>query len=438
MKKPTRTLSGVAPIAVMIKPEDSCRWACSYCPFTGLAAKSYTGEEPAALRARNFGFDPYKQVENRLRALQYLGHETDKCDVIVMGGTFLAMEKKYKVWFIKNIYDALNGSPSATLEEAKKRNETAKRRAIGLTIETRPDICYVEEMLEYGATRCELGVQHADDEIYKKINRGHGVKEVVEATRSLKDAGFKVLYHIMLGLPGSNPSKDVAFVKQLFQDERFQPDMLKIYPTLVIKGTALYQQMIAGEYEPYSSEQAAEIIAEMYEYIPEYVRVMRIQRDIPATKIEKGVKKSNLREIVEAKLKGREVREIRSREAGRKRGEGKKEVHIKEYDASRGKEWFIAYQYENGVIEGFIRLRKSGSGKAFVRELHVYGRALKIGEKSGEGAQHRGIGRMLLKEAEEIAKSFSDKLHIISGVGAREYYRKMGYWLEGHYMVKNL
>ncbi len=439
MKKPTRTLSGVSPIAVMIKPQDSCKWGCIYCPFTGLAAKSYTGEEPAALRARQFNFDPYLQTKYRIEALTKIGHNTQKNEIIVMGGTFLAMEQEYKEWFIKRIYDAVNGEDSKTLEEAKKKNETAERRIVGLTIETRPDICFVEEMLRYGATRCELGVQHIDDEIYKNINRGHTVKDVVDATRNLKEAAFKVLYHVMPGLPGSSPEKDVVFVKKIFEDEQFRPDMIKIYPTLVIKNTILYEMMEQGEYTPYSSEEAAEIISEFYRYIPEYVRVMRIQRDIPAPKIERGVKKSNLRELVEQRLKEKniEIKEIRYREIGRKNNpEGRPEINILQYAASKGKEYFIAYEYPDKTLLGFIRLRIPTHDQALIRELHIYGKAAALGKK-GE-IQHKGIGKMLLEQAEEIAKEHRDEISIISGVGVREYYRKFGYTLKEPYMWKRL
>ncbi|MFA6531029.1 MAG: tRNA uridine(34) 5-carboxymethylaminomethyl modification radical SAM/GNAT enzyme Elp3, partial [Candidatus Micrarchaeia archaeon] len=314
LRKPVRTISGVSPIAVMIRPEGSCRFRCIYCPFTGKAAKSYTGEEPAALRARQNNFDPGKQVKTRLEQFRIGGHPNEKCEIIIMGGTFLQMERKYKYGFIKSVYDALNSDgksgkktlPSKDLETAKKMNETAKHRAIGLTIETRPDICKeseINEMLEFGATRVELGVQNPNDRIYRNINRGHTVKDVEIATRLLKDSSFKVLYHIMPGLPGSSPSEDIRMVKKMFGNERFKPDMLKIYPTLVMPNTELFKMYENGEYEPYTTEQAADVISEFFKYIPKYVRVMRIQRDIPTGLIVGGVNKSNLRELVEAKIR---------------------------------------------------------------------------------------------------------------------------------------
>lgn len=438
IKKPTRTMSGISPIAVMVKPQGSCRWGCVYCPFTGLAAKSYVGFEPAALRGRQHSFDPYLQTVNRVEQFEGGGHAADKCEVIVMGGTFLGMEKSYKEFFIKGVYEGLNGRRAETLQAALKENETAEHRAVGLTMETRPDMCtqYIDEMLSYGATRVELGVQHADDEIYRLVNRGHTVNDVIESTKSLKDAAFKVLYHIMPGLPGSTIEKDAAFVKNLFSDSSFRPDMLKIYPTLVVGGTVLHRWAEEGKYEPYSSEDAAEAISEFYRHIPKYVRVMRIQRDIPAGRIGSGVKKSNLRELVEQKIreKGIAPAEIRYREV-KDRPARLSDFSIRKfgYEASAGRELFISCENDENIIAGFLRLRNT----ALVRELHVYGSEAPL---SAEGrVQHRGIGSALLKEAENIAKdSGKERILIISGVGAREYYRKHGYSSSGYYMGKAL
>ncbi len=447
MKKPAKTLSGVTPVAVMIKPQKSCGWGCIYCPFTGLAAKSYTGYEPAAMRAQQFSFDPYMQASNRVAQLEGAGHATDKCEVIVMGGTFLAMDSEYKTSFIKGIYDGLNGEHSQSLEDAISKNEKSeKHRVIGLTIETRPDICNIDEMLSFGATRCELGVQHPDDKIYRLVNRGHTVKEVVDSTKKLKNSAFKVLYHIMPGLPGSNAKKDIKSVKRIFEDPHFRPDMLKIYPTLVLKGTVLYQWFKSGEYQPYSAEEAADIISEFYRYIPKYVRVMRIQRDVPAPKIECGVKKSNLRELVESKIqeKGIVPMEIRYREV-RSSESSKFTLERLEYKASEGQEIFLSYESEESLISAFLRLRlpkesprnEINENTALVRELHVYGTSAPIGSR-GE-VQHHGLGLKLLKEAEAIAKDDQrNMMVIISGVGVRQYYARHGYSRLGPYMAKEL
>lgn len=447
VKKPSKTLSGVTPVAVMIRPEESCRFRCIYCPFTGLAAKSYTGFEPAAMRARDSNFDSFLQASGRVAQYEGGGHSTDKCEVIIMGGTFLGMDEEYKQSFIKGVYDGLNGMKSQSLEEAKAINENSPHRVIGLTIETRPDMCvpYIDEMLSFGATRVELGVQHADDGIYRMINRGHTVRDVIDSTKALKDSAFKVLYHIMPGLPGSSQKKDIRLVKTLFENPDFQPDMLKIYPTLVMEGTLLHDWMKEGRYEPYSTEESAEVISEFFRYIPKYVRVMRIQRDIPAQKIEKGVKKSNLRELVDKKIREKEIRplEIRSREV-KNSDFSDFAISKLEYDASCGREHFISFENE-GLIAGFIRLRLPGqspreeiSGStALIRELHVYGSSTPLSERGK--VQHTGIGASLLKEAENTAKdNGKEDMIIISGVGVREYYSKYGYKRKGPYMAKSL
>lgn len=452
-RKPMRTLSGVTPIAVMIKPEGSCTWQCIFCPFTGKAAKSYTGDEPAALRARQNDFDSFNQATMRLNQFHLNGHATDKCDVIVMGGTFLAMAPDYKYNFIKGIYDALNGVRSSTLEMAKQINETAKHRVIGLTVETRPDVCtrsHIDEILSYGATRVELGVQHPDDELYRKTKRGHLTSHVVQATADLKNSAFKVLYHIMPGLPGSDKKKDISMVKKLFDDQQFRPDMLKIYPTLVVPGTELYEMTKRGEFTPYDAEKAADIISEFYRYIPKYVRVMRIQRDIPAPNIAEGVKKSNLREMVEAAMrkKGIKPMEIRIREVGlQKKEPSSLELKRIDYDASGGREIFLSYETTEDYIAGFIRMRVDSASHrpeingqtALIRELHVYGKEVGLGLQ-GQSAQHKGLGRKLLEEAERVALEDFDKkkMVIISGVGVREYYYKNGYAPCGPYVSKNL
>ncbi|MBN2121625.1 tRNA uridine(34) 5-carboxymethylaminomethyl modification radical SAM/GNAT enzyme Elp3 [Candidatus Micrarchaeota archaeon] len=452
LKRPSRTASGVTPVALMIKPEGSCPFSCIYCPYTGKAAKSYTGEEPAALRARQFGFDALAQVQGRLRHYAETGHPTDKCEAIIMGGTFLSMPEKYKRAFVKKMYDGFNNKPSRSIANAKKINESAKCRVVGLTMETRPDVCkkaHIREMLSYGATRVELGVQNPDDIIYKKINRGHSVKDVENATKWLRDSAFKVCYHLMPGLPGSGPKKDVQMVKRVFLDSRFMPDMLKVYPTLVLGGTILSEMAAQGKYEPYSTEEAADVISEFYRHIPKWARVMRIQRDIPSGLIGAGVEKSNLRELVEAAVrrKGIDAKEIRYREPGvRKLPTEKPELCRTDYLAAGGREIFLSIEAGNCIL-GFARLRIPHSpfveeipkSSALIRELHVYGPETSIGRK-GESAQHRSFGSALLKEAEYIAKEECGKAEmvIISGVGARRYYYKHGYAPKGPYVAKKL
>jgi len=456
--RPMRTISGVNVIAVMTKGE--CPGKCIYCPRGENAPKSYTGKEPAAMRAIQNEYDPFRQVNSRVRQLEEIGHRVSKCEVIVMGGTFNSMPKDYQEWFVKRCFDAMNGFESSTLEEAQSANETAARRVVGLTIETRPDWAgeeEVDELLRYGTTRIELGVQTLSEKVYRKVKRGHGVKEVIDATRVCKDSLLKVLYHMMPGL-FAGKEEDVGSFRMLFEDERFRPDMLKIYPCLVMEGTELYNLWRKGEFKPYSAEEAAEVIADAMRFVPRYVRVMRVQRDIPSYLIADGVKKSNLRQLVEEKLKkeGRKCQCIRCREIGyRVMKDGVKPIlksirlNRMDYDASGGKEVFLSFdEMKHDALVGFLRLRipservhrKELRGAAGVRELHVYGEMLPVGKKRVKEFQHMRFGRMLLEEAERIAKDEFGcrKLAVISGVGAREYYFKLGYKRDGPYVSKEL
>ncbi len=458
-RKPVRTISGVAVIAVMTSPYPCPHGRCVPCPGgPPYSPQSYTGREPAAMRASRNNFDPYLQTLDRVKQLETIGHAADKIDIIVMGGTFPARDFSYQEWFVKRIYDALNGEVSSNLEGAKKKNEVARHRCIGLTIETRPDWCglqHIDEMLKLGATRVEIGAQILDDEVLHEMNRGHTTMDTIIATRLAKDAGLKVAYHIMPGLPGSDFEKDIESFKRMFRDERFRPDMLKIYPTLVVKPSILYEMWKRGEYKPLDEEEAIELIAEMKKYVPEWVRIQRIERDIPSNLIEAGVKKSNLRQLVEERMKekGLKCRCIRCREIGHrwyKEGlrAGELEMVRREYLASSGREIFISFEdFENDAIAAYCRLRipykphrMEAQGKvAIVRELKVHGPVVKIGEKPKYEWQHRGLGKALMEEAENIAIRFKkERLLVLSGVGAKEYYRKLGYRDNGIYMEKEL
>ncbi len=459
-KKPTRSLSGVSVVAVMTKPWP-CPGRCIYCP-RGDAAQSYTGQEPAALRAKQNQFDSYRQVKARIKQLEASGHPTDKIEVIVMGGTFTAMPRDYRDSFILGIFNALNGVESSDLEEAHAINETAKHRCVGLTFEVRPDFSkkeHINEMLRYGGTRVELGVQTVFDDIYEKIKRGHTVKDVVDATHLLKDSAFKVCYHMMPGLPYSSERRDLEAFRILFEDQRFRPDMLKIYPTVLVKkefytNLEIWDLYESGEWKPLDNEEAAERIAKAMEYVPKYVRVMRIQRDIPAKLIAAGVTAGNLRQLVMEKARelGIEVKEIRSREVGIRMREGweigEPELTRLDYDASWGKEVFLSFEDDQETLFGFLRLRRPDSPfrpeitetTALIRELHVYGPEAEIGEKSSSKVQHKGLGKALVEEAERIAKEEwgFDRILVISGVGVRPYYRKLGYMRVGPYMGKRI
>ena len=450
--KPTRTISGVAVIAVMAKPWPCPHGKCSYCPHVNNVPESYTGKEPAARRAIANKFNPYKQVQNRLNQLFLTGHIPQKVELIIMGGTFPAMPKKYQENFVKDCLLAMNLFPkdkpkkSYSLEKVQKANEKANIRCVGMTFETRPDYGkekHADFMLKLGGTRVELGVQTIYDDVYKKVNRGHTVKDVIESTKILKDRGFKVLYHMMLGLPGTTKERDIKALKEIFENPDFRPDMLKIYPTLVIEGSKLYNDWKKGKYKPIDEDYAKDVIIELKKNIPEWVRIMRIERDIPGTEIQAGIKATNLRQILQQELKRKKIKCkcIRCREVGHVLKNGGKvdvssiKLHTIVYDASGGKEFFLQFKDKNDVLIGFLRLRLSKM--AIVRELHVYGEQVLIGEKGKW--QHRGDGRKLLKEAEKIAKENGYKrLYIISGIGVREYYRKFGYRKTGYYMSKAL
>jgi elongator complex protein 3 len=454
--KPVRTASGVAPVAVMTSPADCPHGRCSYCPggVVNNSPQSYTGREPAALRASIYGFDPHDQTKARLEQLRAIGHRTDKVDLIIMGGTFTARPPDYQEWFVKRCFDAMNGCESLDLTSSHEANENAQCRCTGLTVETRPDWFgeeHVARAISLGATKVELGVQVLDDRVLEGVKRGHGVDAVADATTLARRAGLKVCYHIMPGLPGSSAEADLRSFALMFDDERFRPDMLKIYPTLVVKGTELYDLWKAGSYDPISLEGAVTLIEEMKRITPRWVRILRVQRDIPVQLIEAGVRKSHLREIVAKDLEatGERCRCIRCMEAGHRGvkggGNAEEELTIEEtsYRASQGSETFIsASSTEGDCLVGYARLRLpdcDGATAARVRELHVYGEMVPLDDRPNERWQHRGIGARLLALCEEraLAAGF-DSISVTSGVGVRNYYRRMDYEREGMYMVKKL
>ena len=459
-----RTISGVAIVAVMTSPEACPHGKCIPCPGgpENNTPQSYTGYEPAAMRAILNDFDPFLQTKSRLDQLRAIGHSVDKIDLILMGGTFTSRNPDYQQWFVKRCFDALNRGESTTLKTAQKNNETAKSRCIGLTIETRPDwfrLQHADNTLHLGATRVELGIQTVFDDILYGMNRGHTVMDSVYATQIAKDSGFKVCYHVMPGLPGSDEKKDLESFRIIFEDLRFKPDMIKIYPTLTIKGTELYDMWKSGKYTSLTTKKATKLIAQMKEYIPEWVRIQRIQRDVPAQKISSGVTKGNLRQLVEQEMKnhGKACRCIRCREIGH--------ISLKEsinlnnedvvfslhqYEASNGIEIFISLEDKiQDVIIGYLRLRDITNTHRcelrkkpcmIIRELKVLGRELSIGQKTDKGLQHRGYGKELVGEAERICSEDFDKkkLFVLSGVGVREYYRRLDFSDDGTYLSKCL
>ena len=459
-RKATRALSGVNVVAVMTKPMACPHGRCAYCPGGPDAdsPQSYTGHEPAAMRGIQNNYDPYSQVMSRIEQLEAIGHTVDKIDLIVMGGTFPAGPRDYQEWFMKGCLDAMTGAESRSLGDAKLLAETSSIRNVGITVETRPD-CLTEDdvnnMLDLGVTRVEVGVQNVYDDIYRLVDRGHTIQDVVEGTRRLKDSALKVCYHMMPGLPRSSLQRDLDGFRQIFNDPRYMPDMLKIYPTLVVKGTKLYDWWRSGDYEPLITGQAMELVAKVKKMTPPWVRIMRVQRDIPLHQIEAGVDKSNLRQLAQERLRirGSRCRCIRCREAGHRSREGVEpeslELVRRTYKASGGEENFIGVEdAENDVLVGFIRLRipsdhvfrpEITASTGLVRELHVYGKMTPVGLE-GYDWQHMGWGEALLGEAERIAKEIygMNRVVVMSALGTREYYGKLGYAKDGTYVSKPL
>jgi elongator complex protein 3 len=497
LTKPTRTISGVAPVAIMTKPFACPHGKCIMCPGGpnsefGEVPQSYTGREPATMRGIRNKYDSYLQIFNRLQQYVLLGQNCEKVELILMGGTFPSFPEEYQEEFVKYAFKAMNDfselffvndefnyvafkdffelpsdnigdldrinklqnkllklKKECTLEEEQKKNETAKIRCVALCIETRPDyglLKHGNQMLKLGATRVELGIQSVYDSVLEKIQRGHTTKDAKKSIQVLKDLGFKVAAHYMPGLPDTDYKKDLAGMKQLFSDPDYKPDMLKLYPCMVTKGTKLYDEFVEGKFKPLDADSAAKLIAEFKESVPEYCRIMRVQRDIPTYQIAAGVDMTNLRQYIHQQYNVK-CRCIRCREPKNKEINWDKIViKVKEYDASNGKEFFISVEdTENDLLIGFVRLRfpseqlrsEITSDSALIRELHVYGTAVGVGSLGS--VQHRGWGKKLMAKAEEIAISHNKKkMIVISGIGVRGYYLKLGYLLEGVYMVKVL
>jgi elongator complex protein 3 len=465
-RRTVRTMSGVAPVAVLTKPY-ACPGRCAYCPNLPGVPVSYLPNEPAVMRAIQCGFDPYRQVLARLKALEANGHLPNKIEIIVIGGTWSYLPDKYQYWYVLNLFRAVNdfsvfrksqvsalrekspylrslslGSFKKYLAIEQKRNESAAYRIIGLTVETRPDhITDAElgQLREFGCTRVEIGVQATDDEILKLNRRGHNVAAVAAATSKLRAYGFKITYHFMPALPGSNPEKDVAMFSELFSDVRFQPDQIKFYPTVVVRGSLLYKWWKQGKYQPYSDAQLQDVITRCKAVVPEYVRIIRLIRDIPSESIMAGNTITNLRQIMQSQ--GLKCSCIRCREAKNLPLPKDYKIKTESYAAGAGLEYFIsAVSQDNQTLFGFVRLYLDKAGPiapALVRELHVYGELVPIG--GVKKIQHAGLGAKLLLAAEKLARSArAEKIAVISGVGARGYYRKSGYRLKDSYMLKNL
>jgi len=455
--RPVRSLSGIVNISVLTKPYP-CPGKCIFCPTQKDVPKSYLDNEPAVMRAILNKFDPAKQVQMRIRSLKMTGHPTDKIELRIIGGTWSFYPKTYQTWFIKKCFDACNKKGSKTLARAQEKNEKAKHRIIGLSIETRPDFVdkkEVKRMRKLGITGVELGVQSIYDDILKLNKRGHKIKATIEATKFLKDSGFKVCYQMMPNLPGSNLKKDGKMFEELFRSPDFRPDFLKIYPCAILKTAPLYKWHKQGRYKPYTEKQLKNLLKIIKKEIPYYVRVQRIIRDIPAQSIVAGaVKISNLRQVLarEMEKENWQCKCIRCREIkGNFKPKEKIYLFRKDYEASRGKEIFLSFENKSRTkLYSLLRLRVPYSKNfmpalketAIIREVHTYGQQLPIGQDNNPAvsAQHKGLGKKLMKEVEKITeKEFKlNKIAVISGVGTRNYYKKLGYKLKDTYMIKDI
>ncbi|KAM6123344.1 elongator complex protein 3 [Pterocles gutturalis] len=468
--KPIRTASGIAVVAVMCKPHrcphiNFTGNICVYCPGGPdsdfeYSTQSYTGYEPTSMRAIRARYDPYLQTRHRVEQLKQLGHSVDKVEFIVMGGTFMALPEDYRDYFIRNLHDALSGHTSNNVAEAVRYSERSLTKCVGITIETRPDYClkrHLSDMLSYGCTRLEIGVQSVYEDVARDTNRGHTVKAVCESFHLAKDAGFKVVAHMMPDLPNMGLERDMDQFVEFFENPAFRPDGMKLYPTLVIRGTGLYELWKTGRYKSYPPSTLVDLVARILALVPPWTRVYRVQRDIPMPLVSSGVEHGNLRELALARMKdlGTQCRDVRTREVGIQ------EIHHKvrpyqielvrrDYVANGGWETFLSYEDpEQDILVGLLRLRKCSEesfrpelkgGVSIVRELHVYGSVVPVSSRDPSKFQHQGFGMLLMEEAERIAKEEhgSWKIAVISGVGTRNYYRKIGYELEGPYMVKKL
>lgn len=486
-KRDVRTQSGVAIITVLTKPYP-CPGKCVYCPTEVRMPKSYIASEPAAARALLHEFDPYAQVSTRIQALKNNGHPTDKIELIAKGGTWSAYPWQYQLWFIRRCFDACNefdayekisnykefphAEEQKLLERAHTQNERAKHRIIGLTLETRPDWIRphtIWQLRTLGCTRVELGVQHTDNEILAAVKRGHTTEQTMRAMMLLRQAGFKVDAHTMPQLPGATPEKDYEMYKTLFDDSRLRPDMIKIYPCVVVPSSELAEWHRDGRYEPYPTNELTRMLIRVKsKLIPRYCRISRLIRDIPGNEIIAGNKITNLRETVQQSmsasglscvcLRCREIARVAKKQTDIASAFEHAKLFIESYRASEGAEYFLSFEDENRTaVFAFLRLYlpdvienadvkrihkllPETSNAAFVRELNTYGFLVPIDMGgSRDEQQHRGLGKRLMQEAERIAKNARfHTLTVISGVGVRGYYEKLGFSHSGAYMVKSL
>lgn len=454
--KPVRTQSGVATVTVLTKPFP-CPGECIFCPTDARMPKSYLHDEPGAARAEAHHFDPYATTASRLRALENIGHPTDKVELLILGGTWSYYPADYQEWFIKRCFDALNGVEAGSLEEAQRLNENAARRNVGLVIETRPDYvdaAEIRRLRRYGVTKVQLGAQSLADRILDLNRRGHTVEQTRQAVTLLRAAGFKLHLHWMPNLLGATPASDRADYARLWADPGLRPDELKIYPCSLVREAELVQWWERGEYRPYTDAELIELIADCMAATPRYVRLSRVIRDIPAGHVVAGSTLSNLREVVERHLRatGRASPDIRWREVREKKvAVSELELKTDDYETRGGREVFLSFETDDDRLAAFLRLSlptpvataSTGlpelRGAALIREVHVYGPVVRLGDSAAGEAQHLGLGARLIREAEARARAAGyGRLAVIAAIGTRGYYRRQGFEVEGLYMTKDI
>jgi len=453
--KPGRTLSGVTTVTVLTKPA-GCPGDCLFCPDEERMPKSYIEDEPGAMRAAFHDFDPFEQVAARIEALEAIGHPTDKIELLILGGTWSAYAETYQEWFIQRCLDAMNGFESTSLAEAQQANEDAAHRNVGLVLETRPDWVTEDEMRRMrrlGATKIQLGAQSMDDHILELNHRGHDVAATRQAMRLLRAAGFKLVLHWMPNLLGATLESDRLDFALLWANEAIRPDELKIYPCVLLRTAPLYEYWQRGEFIPYEMDDLITLIADIKPSIPRYCRVNRVVRDIPSDHVVAGSKRTSLRQDVQQRLRqtGRVCQCIRCREV---RGEqvSAEELILNDlvYPAGGAEEHFLSYDTAGDRLAGYLRLSLPGvdsaptgladlQDAALIREVHIYGQSLEVGREVSGVAQHSGLGSTLIQRAEQIAreKGFT-RIAVISALGTRGYYHKLGYRMGEMYMLKDL
>jgi elongator complex protein 3 len=452
--KPTRSQAGVTVVTVLTKPYP-CPGKCIFCPTDVRMPKSYLPDEPGAMRAERHAFDPYAQTAARIQALENLGHPADKIELLILGGTWSSYRREYQEWFVKRCLEAMNGAEADTLEEAQEMNAQGERRNVGLVVETRPDHVSVEELRWFrhlGVTKVQIGVQNLDDRILAMNQRGETVADIRQAMRLLRLAGFKIHAHWMPNLLGATPQSDLEDFERLWSDPALRPDELKIYPCMLLENAELYAYWKRGEFQPYSEEELVALLVDCKRQVPRYVRINRVVRDIPTTNVVAGMKKANLRQIAQQRMKAKGLRCqcIRCREIRRETVyEDELALRVTSYETDASNEYFLSFERADERIAAFLRLSLPRpdiahplpelAGHAMIREVHVYGPAVPVGESSQGEAQHIGLGGQLVNKAKEMARAAGfSRLAVISAIGTREYYSRHNFSLHGAYMTTQL